>query len=272
MVPIYAVYKGKGSTISDIKCETIRRRGQPLDDEIKCKYDRGLTPHYQFRISTGSNNPTEKIKVLINVRSTIEPYPLFCYFADDFKLPADSRFSLETLKALEYGVKVFDYGQKENVGSTIAIDYLRSHLFELDQFKPVVAPGEETTPEEVNLNEALHEYITEAKAKKGDVYIFGDLMPKQSKDISYVDNERERREKLELLQEKGIEGIHDIHMNQGNSDTKEEWLTDNGVYQDGGLLLHFTEEDRWVGIFLRFQSQCTLTDHETGYCTQAADT
>jgi uncharacterized protein YukJ len=31
-------------------------------------------------------------------------------------------------------------------------------------------------------------------------------------------------------------GIHDIHMNQGNS---EEFMKNDGVWQDGGMLLHF---------------------------------
>ena len=31
-------------------------------------------------------------------------------------------------------------------------------------------------------------------------------------------------------------GIHDIHMNQGNA---AQFVGDDGVYQDGGLLVHF---------------------------------
>src|SRR5436189_1455007 len=58
-------------------------------------------------------------------------------------------------------------------------------------------------------------------------------------------------------------GIHDIHMNQGNS---EEFMKDDGVWQDGSMLLHLPSEDRWVAAFLAFQSQCWHTDDSTGHC------
>ena len=57
-------------------------------------------------------------------------------------------------------------------------------------------------------------------------------------------------------------GVHDIHMNQGNS---AAFARDDGVWQDGGLLLHLTGENRWVAIFLAFQSQSWHTDDVTGH-------
>ena len=41
-------------------------------------------------------------------------------------------------------------------------------------------------------------------------------------------------------------------MNQGNV---EKWKGDNGIWQDGGILIHFEKEEEWIGIFLAFQSQ-----------------
>jgi hypothetical protein len=61
-------------------------------------------------------------------------------------------------------------------------------------------------------------------------------------------------------------GVHDIHMNQGNS---ARFRGDDGVWQDGGLLLHFPGESRWVGIFLAFQSQAWHTDDTTGHAIAA---
>jgi hypothetical protein len=55
-------------------------------------------------------------------------------------------------------------------------------------------------------------------------------------------------------------GVHDIHMNQGNS---ERFRGDDGVWQDGGLLLRLN--GRWVAIFLAFQSQAWHTDDATGH-------
>ena len=51
-------------------------------------------------------------------------------------------------------------------------------------------------------------------------------------------------------------GIHDIHMNQGNPEPK--YRKSNGVRQDGALLVRFA--DRWVAVFLAFQTQSWDTD------------
>ncbi len=50
-------------------------------------------------------------------------------------------------------------------------------------------------------------------------------------------------------------------MNQGSSG---RFRRDNGVRQDGALILRFPAEDRWVAIFLAFQSQAFHTDDVTG--------
>ena len=51
-------------------------------------------------------------------------------------------------------------------------------------------------------------------------------------------------------------------MNQGNSGRFKD---DNGVYQDGGVLVHFPDQQEWIGIFLKFQSQSWHTDDATGH-------
>jgi hypothetical protein len=57
-------------------------------------------------------------------------------------------------------------------------------------------------------------------------------------------------------------GIHDIHMNQGNAG---RFTGDNGVWQDGGLLIHYPAQSQWVAFFLAFQSQSWHTDDQTGH-------
>ena len=61
------------------------------------------------------------------------------------------------------------------------------------------------------------------------------------------------------------DGVHDIHMNQGND---ASFVRDDGVWQDGGLLVHFPAVSRWVGIFLAFQSQAWHTDDATGHAIE----
>ncbi|KAL8377250.1 hypothetical protein RB595_008096 [Gaeumannomyces hyphopodioides] len=61
-------------------------------------------------------------------------------------------------------------------------------------------------------------------------------------------------------------GIHDIHMNQGN---KGQWARDNGVWQDGAIIIHFKDgshdgKGHWEGIFLAFAVQTPQTSDKGG--------
>jgi uncharacterized protein YukJ len=60
------------------------------------------------------------------------------------------------------------------------------------------------------------------------------------------------------------DGIHDIHMNQGNPDPGR-FARDNGTWQDGALFLNMPSlspdpAQQWVAIFLAFQSESWQTD------------
>ena len=57
-------------------------------------------------------------------------------------------------------------------------------------------------------------------------------------------------------------GVHDLHMNQGNS---PPFLADDGVWQDGGLLVQLGAE--WAAVFVAFQSQTWRTDNVSGHAT-----
>ena len=52
-------------------------------------------------------------------------------------------------------------------------------------------------------------------------------------------------------------GLHDVHMNQGNRD---EHRDDNGIWSDGELIFHDPGGKRWSAIFLAFQTQSWDTD------------
>jgi hypothetical protein len=77
-------------------------------------------------------------------------------------------------------------------------------------------------------------------------------------------------------------GIHDIHMNQANVG---QFVKDDGVWQDGGLLFHFPGiekanvgigvevwPEQWIAVFLAFQSQCWHSDDQTGHRLPECDT
>ena len=43
------------------------------------------------------------------------------------------------------------------------------------------------------------------------------------------------------------------------------FAADDGVFQDGGVLVHFPDQQEWTAIFLKFQSQSWHTDDKTGH-------
>jgi uncharacterized protein YukJ len=64
-----------------------------------------------------------------------------------------------------------------------------------------------------------------------------------------------------------VDGIHDIHMNQGNPLNSHG--QDNGIWQDGGLFVNLPAQNMWIAIFIAFQSQSWNTD-DNGNPVQAA--
>jgi uncharacterized protein YukJ len=55
-----------------------------------------------------------------------------------------------------------------------------------------------------------------------------------------------------------VDGIHDIHMNQGNP--KNNHGGDNGVWQDGALLINLPSKGTWTAVFIAFQTESWTTD------------
>ena len=55
-----------------------------------------------------------------------------------------------------------------------------------------------------------------------------------------------------------VDGIHDIHMNQGNPAGK--FSADNGSWQDGAIFIHLPSKNTWTAIFIAFQTESWNTD------------
>lgn len=55
-----------------------------------------------------------------------------------------------------------------------------------------------------------------------------------------------------------VDGIHDIHMNQGNPANNHGG--DNGVWQDGALLINLPSKGTWTAVFIAFQTESWTTD------------
>lgn len=62
------------------------------------------------------------------------------------------------------------------------------------------------------------------------------------------------------FQDNGVtDGIHDIHMNQGNPVNNHG--TDNGVWQDGALFVYLPKTKSYTAVFIAFQTESWRTDN-----------
>lgn len=55
-----------------------------------------------------------------------------------------------------------------------------------------------------------------------------------------------------------VDGIHDIHMNQGNPPNNHS--SQNGVWQDGAVFVNSPSQGTWTALFIAFQTQSWTTD------------
>jgi uncharacterized protein YukJ len=192
----------------------------------------GSSPHYQIHIVDTDSD----YRIAINVRSTIAPYDVEYLVDDRFTHPITTE-----LQDLPLGFTRLD----DRRPGAIALDYIRGNLFQRDKLIPLPfnVPGPDN-----DLNEKVDAQIQRAIGdEQALVYAFGE---------SFHNNRRDRY--FGFMPGKGM---HNIHMNQGNTGRFE---SENGVWQDGGLLIHFPLMDQWVAIFLKFQSQVWHTDEVMG--------
>ncbi len=193
----------------------------------------GKSPHFQVKVSDH-----ERFRIAVNVKSQVEPSTLLYYVDENFDHPL-----LKYLLPLPFG-----FQKLESVVGGNALDFIRGNLFDTALMKqlPYNVPGPDN-----DLNELLQKYVKRSMAMQSSaVYAFGIRWgPEKDKPDDYFD----------FLPGNGI---HDIHMNQGNA---PKWKADDGPWQDGGLIFHFPDENRWVAVFLAFQSQCFHTDDATGH-------
>ena len=206
-------------------------RGRVLDAKREDGTD---TPHYQVRVTAAGTD----YRLAVNVESQISPSELLFIVVEDFRHPLTQK-----LPALADG-----FTDLPKQPDTAALDFIRGNLFNrLDmRLLPPSLPGTDN-----DLSDRLAHYVERAAGEPDAVmYAFGERWgPERGKPDKIFDFEPGN-------------GIHDIHMNQGNDPSHQR---DDGVWQDGGLILRFPSTDQWVAIFLAFQSQAWHTDDVTGH-------
>jgi uncharacterized protein YukJ len=172
----------------------------------------GSTPHFQIRISDGSTDH----RIAVNVKSQAFPSELLYHIVDDFRHPLSA-----DLLALGLG-----YHQLPSKPDSLALDFIRGNLFDVRKMKPL--PHNVAGPDN-DLNELLDRYVQRAMREEVTfVYAFGERWGPETSADRYFGF-------------KPGNGIHDIHMNQGNL---QQWQGDDGVWQDGGLLIHYAETNQ----------------------------
>ncbi|QUL55461.1 YukJ family protein [Paenibacillus tritici] len=190
----------------------------------------------------------QKYRLAINIQSSEKAKHLpedtanqvLYYVGEDFKSDETARWL-----TLESG---FTEITRDN--RNLALDYIRGNL--VIPNKMVALPN--TNPNETedsdphnNLYDKITSYLKEAQEQDATLYVFGEPWgPEEDKPDKYFGFTPGR-------------GVHNIHMNQGNAGG---YARENGAWQDGGVLIHFENERRWVAIFLAFQSQSWCTNDQ----------
>jgi uncharacterized protein YukJ len=206
---------------------------------VDCRREAGTdSPHYQVRIDADGTS----YRIAVNVLSQESPSELLYLVADDLRHPVTDAVA---------GLAVGWHDLPSRPGGA-ALDFIRGNLFDRSVMRPL--PPNVTGPDN-DLADFLDRYVNRAIADPDAlVYAFGERWGPES-------NVRDK-----IFGFRPGNGVHDIHMNQGNS---ARFRGDDGTWQDGGLLLRLG--GRWVGIFLAFQSQAWHTDDTTGHAIAGPD-
>jgi uncharacterized protein YukJ len=123
-----------------------------------------------------------------------------------------------------------------------ALEFVRAPMFEWRNGRALPASGSAASDD---LQDFLVLYLEKCRDAGGEIFAFG----------AKFEQNLHKAIDQEFGNLDGLHGIHDIHMNQGNQGSH---AGDNGANQDGGLILGFA--DRYVGLFLAFQTQLVPTD------------
>jgi uncharacterized protein YukJ len=198
------------------------------------------TPHYELHVADDQGTA---YRIAVNVQSQQHPSELLYLIDDDFRHPV-----IGALRGRGTG-----WHRLDRRAGDPNLDYVRGKLFDrtaMRRLPPDVAgPGND-------LSDLLDLHVTRAISDPAArVMAFGERWGPEA------------GESDEVFGFQPGTGVHNIHMNQGNS---AHFRGDDGTWQDGALVIWFPGSDRWVAIFLAFQSQAWHTDDTTGHAIDIA--
>ena len=194
----------------------------------------GSNPHYQIL----AVDDQDRYRLAVNVKSQQSPSEVSYLVVPQFKHPLT-----RLLEPLEPG-----WHPLPSKPGGMALDYIRGNLFA--SFADMTPLPFSVAGPDNDLNEKIDRYVQRAMGTdEAWVSAFGEPWGPET-----------QRDKIFGFTPG--KGVHDIHMNQGNS---KQFQKDDGVWQDGGLLFWFPAQQEWVAVFLKFQSQTIHTDDQTGH-------
>jgi len=206
-----------------------------VGDPVSGKVVTGASTHYQITMQANGGPFT----LAVNIQS-VDGSDVLYAIEENFTPPDEAG-----LLALPTGMTSL----KSEPGG-LALDYVRSTvngqpmitLEQMTLLPQLLAKGSE---DERMMNRVRASALQNAVVtllnmtiadKNGTIYAFGS---------AYADSGK-------------VDGIHDIHMNQGNPTNNHGG--DNGVWQDGALLIHLPSKGTWTAVFIAFQTESWDTD------------
>lgn len=194
--------------------------------------------HFQFKMAAGDDVIRVPVNVLSDSQGALESRLLKYIVVEDFRHPVT-----EAVEALGDG-----WHPRQHEPGGAALDYRRGNLFKEADMR--ILPPDLTGPEN-DLQDLIQHYVERA---------LGDPDIK----VSAVGGRWHDDKPDNVFPEiSPSTGVHEIHMNQGNA---AGHTGEDGVWNDGGLLIHLPEpEDRWVAFFFAFQNQTFNTDDVHGH-------
>ena len=207
-------------------------------DPVSGKIVTGSSTHYQITMN-GAGGP---FTVAVNIESVDGSEVLYA-IKEDFTPPTP-----DALTALPLGMHPLP-----SAPNGLVLDFVRSEIDgepmitkeEMTLLPKLQKPAKGATAEAVLINKARAAALKNAVTtlldmtiadKGGVIYAFGS---------AFADSGR-------------VDGIHDIHMNQGNPLNNHGG--DNGIWQDGALFIHLPAKQKWTAVFIAFQTQSWNTD------------
>jgi uncharacterized protein YukJ len=205
------------------------------------KVVKGASTHYQITMQA----PGGPFTVAVNIQS-VDGSEVLYDIVEDFSPP-----DLAGLAALPMGMTAL----KSETGG-LALDFVRSSVNGqpmITKEQMILLPRATTkskgSAEEQMVQRARTKALENAVVtllnmtvadKDGVIYAFGS---------SYADSGK-------------VDGIHDIHMNQGNPAGGKGggFSKDNGVWQDGALFINLPSKGTWTAVFIAFQTESWATD------------